>query len=163
MKFKYTIEVLIKEFNSKGIKVQKLKPRHFIEDNPIVSRHEAISHYKSYLDIFEEAQKHENIHLYNSPFYGNKLIQKYKTVEVNLKLSVSKTGVRFLKKDELELFGNYHDSFEERIDALQDELSLYLDNNFEIKGIQKIKIEGNDKHILNSSLIKFSDGEFLQS
>lgn len=154
MKLTYIVKVSITEFHSGKVTNTEKFDTKFHAKNPIIARQKAIERFMSYIDIFEEAKNHEEISSSIVSFFEKK-VKKYKIVVISLELADG--------KKRHELFGSSFDSFQERIDALQEELSLYLENEFEINGIQKIKIENENMYFLPNSIIKFSNGEIIKS
>ncbi len=126
----------------------------FKEERPIESRKEAIEHFRSLEDIFEQAKKNGHV-LSSITEIFNKTVDADTLPSLNLYICENDN-----EEDDLVLFGTLLESTEERLIELTDECQLYHENNLDHEGIDLIRDEtGTVYTVLKGSLFKEEDLE----
>jgi hypothetical protein len=129
----------------------------FDNENPLLSRKEAIERYNSYLDIFKEGNNQVNIKNWFEILKGN--VENYTIPTMNIYFCENKNS-----ENDLVLFGSLLETFEERMEELVDELNFYKSTNFSNIETDKIKdIYGNDYLVLKNSLFHNDDIKLLKN
>ena len=129
----------------------------FDNENPFESRKEAIERYNSYLDIFNEGKTQGNIKNWVEILKHN--VENFTIPTMNLYFCEDNNS-----ENDLVLFGSLLETFEERIEELENELKYYLSNNFENIEVQKIiDLDGNKYSVLKNSLFHNEDKKVLRN
>lgn len=129
----------------------------FRDENPFLSRSEAIERFNSYLEIFSEEKEDGNIKNWLEILKSN--VETFTIPTLNLYFCQDEN-----QENDMVLFGSLLENFEERIEELVDEHNFYLENNFENIENQKIEdLEGNKYLILKNSLFHDEDKKFLKN
>lgn len=124
----------------------------FKEDKPIESRKNAIAHFRSLEDVFEQAKKNGNVLLSITELF-DKPLKADSIPSLNLYFCENDN-----EEDDLVLFGTLLESTEERLIELEDECRWYHENNLDHDGVDLIKDENDTIYtVLKDSLYKEED------
>ena len=146
----YKIEVSYFGTNNNE-KIEETNEINFKNESLIFARTEAIERFNSYLDIFEDGKRAGNIQN-----WGAILKTKYENYTIpTLNLYICYDNE---KENDVVLFGSLLETFEERMEELEDELKYYEENDIEHNGIEVIESNnGGIYKILKNSLIHIED------
>lgn len=129
----------------------------FRNENPFLSRSEAIERYNSYIEIFSEEKEDGNIKNWLEILKSNS--ETFTIPTLNLYFCQDEN-----QENDIVLFGSLLENFEERIEELVDEHNFYSANNFDNIETQRIEdLDGNKYLVLKNSLFHEDDKKFLKN
>ena len=129
----------------------------FRDENPFLSRSEAIERFNSYVEIFSEEKEDGNIKNWLEILKSN--VETFTIPTLNLYFCQYEN-----QENDMVLFGSLLENFEERIEELVDEHNFYSANNFDNIETQRIEdLDGNKYLVLKNSLFQEDDKKFLKN
>lgn len=153
MKINYRLEVHYFGTDENGNKIDRYDNFIFDKQNSIENRKLVINEYENYSDIFNDAVKFGKLKLNWEEVIGKSLTE-YHIPSMNIYYSEKEFNEN---NEDVVLFGILLESFEERIEELQDELNFYKANKIEFEKEIITDQNNNEYQVIKGSLISEND------
>lgn len=153
MNIKYRLEIHYFGADEKGNKIDRFDNFIFEKESSIENRNAVLREYENYEDIFNDALKFGKLKFSWEEILGKNL-KEYHIPTMNIYYSDNEFNQ---ENEDVVLFGNLLENFEERIEELQDELRIFEENNLNFE--YQILTDNNDNKykIIKGSLLSEND------
>lgn len=158
MKIIYKLEIHYFGNDENGCKIDRNDSFIYNNENSLKNREKVINDYNNFLDIFNDATKYGKLKLdWSEIIYKN--IKEFHIPTMNIYYAENEIS----DENEIVLFGNLLESFEERMTELVDEVSIYEKNNIPFEYETITSINNENFRVIKNSLISENDKKLIKN